>query len=1030
VAERRPDDKPEREMLEAFRRAMESRSAREAALTAIRLGDVYLESDSYTDALGYYSRAAGEELGSTLSDDEAADLYVRIAKCHLGLGNYVKARAFCAKLDDLELEDEEATSWAEANVVLARIEIESGRYEEALRAAQKAYDALRTSPDSHLLAEAGKMLGIANAEIGNTEAARDYFTDYLVSQKRLASESGLAAAYNNLGILAKRTGDLNGALEYLESSLEIDRRLGRSMAIADRLTNVGITLYRLSRWAEAEEMLTEAKETYSRIGAVRGLVAAKTALGNVYRVRREAGPARELFEDALRLAREKGYLRAEALALEYIGELEMDQGEHEQALATLDRALGCAYRLASNGDVVAEVLRRRAEALLTLGRIEDAERDCSDGVKLSRELGDRLEEGAFLRVLASICYAKGERTAAEVLVNRAEDILRRTGESFQTAKTAFADAVGMRDSSPAGDLPVDRIEARFSAAEAIFTRIGAGDWVARCELERGKALQRGGQLDRARTWLDRARLKMEVSRDSEGLAEIDAILKELDADLEEAGVSRQGRYSTIAEGYRFLETTEPKAEDLNEFANEIAASVPADRLVLYSLTDDTGPTVATSVDRTGRGVAEVTRFVRTTVGNRGHTRPLIVSDPRSADAYFAPGVAAIALIPAEVSGARGTTYLLYADRMKSERPAPFTQSDVEFIAAASRMLGLAFSRVGESVAWKKSGALAQELGDSPNHAGLITRDAEMLRILANIERLKDSHVPIVIRGESGTGKELIARAVHVDGRSRTGKFVALNAGAIPLNLQESELFGHVKGAFTDADRDREGLVQAAAGGTLFLDEIGEMSQQLQVKLLRFLQNGEYRRVGESVTRTSDARVVSASNKDLAEEVKAGRFRRDLFYRLCAVVIQVPPLRDRPDDVPALMEHFRELYAKREGKHIPGFSREVREIFQRYDWRGNNVRELENEVRRGVALAADGEMIGIDKISPELRNRYEITLGDDEPHRRSLKNEVEALEKSRILEALSRTGWNKQAASDVLGLSRTGLHAKMKKYGLG
>ncbi len=1017
-------------MLEAFRKAMESRSARDAALTAIRLGDVYLESDSYTDALGYFTRAAGAALSSQLDDIDVAGLYVRMAKCYLGLGNYGKARTYCAKLDDLDLGDDAGTVWADANVVLARIEIESGRYDEALRAAQKAYEILRGSPDSPLLAEAGKALGIANAELGNTNAARDYFTDYLVSQKRLANEAGLAAAYNNLGVLAKRTGDLNGALEYLESALEIDRTLGRSAAIADRLTNLGITLYRLSRWAEAEGKLNEAKEIYSRIGATRGLVAVRSVLGNIHRVRREWGTAREHFEGALTESREHGYLRAEAIALEAIGDLEIDQGKYQQALATLDRALGCAYRLATNSDVVAEVLRRRAEALLAQGRLEEAERDCSDGIRLCRELGDRVEEGAFLRVLASTCYAKGEQTAAEVLVNRAEEILRRAGDSFELAKTAFADAVGLRDSSTTGDMPIDRIEARLSAAEAIFMRIGAGDWVARCELERGKSLQRSGQPDRARTWLDRARLKLEVSRDREGLAEIDAILKELDTELEEAGVSRQGRYSTIAEGYRFLETAEPRLEDLHELAREIAQAVPADRLVLFVVPDDSVPTVATSVDNTGRGVAEVTRFVRTTVGNRGHSRPLVVSDGRSADAYFAPGVGAVALIPAELGRDPGRTCLLYVDRAKSERTSPFTQSDVEFIGAAARMLGLAFTRVGESAAWKENGELAHELGEAPSHPGLITRDAEMLRILASVERLKDSLVPIVIRGESGVGKDLIAQAVHDGGRSKTGKFVALNAGAIAPHLQESELFGHVKGAFTDADRDREGLVQSAAGGTLFLDEVGEMSQQLQVKLLRFLQNGEYRRVGENVARTSDARVISASNKDLAEEVKAGRFRRDLFYRLCAVVIEVPPLRDRPDDIAVLMEHFRVRYTEIEGKNIPGFSREVREIFLKHDWRGNNVRELENEVRRGVALAADGEVIGIDKISPELRSRYEIGLRSDEPHRRSLKDEVAALEKSRILEALGRTGWNKQAAADLLGMSRTGLHAKMKKYGLG
>jgi DNA-binding NtrC family response regulator/tetratricopeptide (TPR) repeat protein len=1017
-------------MLEAFRKAMESRSARDAALTAIRLGDVYLGSDSYSDALGYFVQAGGGELGAELSDTEAAELFVRIAKCHLGLGDYRSARSYCAKLDDLELDDDETSVWAEANVVLSRVEIESGRYDEALLAAQKAYEALRTSPDSPLLAEAGKALGIANAELGNITAARDYFTDYLVSQKRLGDEAGLATAYNNLGILAKRTGDLNGALEHLENSLEIDRRLGRSAAIADRLTNLGIILYKLSRWAESEGRLNEARDIYSRIGATRGLVAASSALGNVCRVRREWGRARNLFEEALRVSQERGYLRAEALAHEFTGHLEMDQGRYDEALSTLNRALGCAYRLSSNSDVVGEVLRRRADVLFRLGRLEEAERDCSEAIKLTREIGDRLEEGATLRVLASVCYAKGEATAAEVLVTRAEEILRRIGESMELAKTAMADGMGLRDSAPQGQLPLDRIEARFSAAEAIFTRIGAGGWVAHCQLERGKALQRGGQPDRARTWLERARLKLEVGHDTQGLAEVDAILRELDAGLADAAVSLQARYSTIAEGYRFLETSEPRPEDLHQFAEEIADVLVADRLLLFSLTEGAAPVIATSVDRSGKGVVEATRFVKTTLAARGHARPLVISDGRSSEGGAPRDVGAIALIPAQVGYRRDRSYMLYADRFVSDNSSPFTQSDIEFIGAAARMLGVAYSRLGESNAWEEDGKLAEELGTSAESSGFITKDPEMQRILASVDRLKDSRVPIVVRGESGVGKDIIARAIHQGGRSKTGKFVALNAGAIAQHLQESELFGHVKGAFTDADRDREGLVAVADQGTLFLDEIGEMSPQLQVKLLRFLQNGEYRRVGENITRTSDARVISATNKDLAEEVKEGRFRRDLFYRLCAVVIEIPPLRDRPDDIPLLMEHFLKLYCEREGKNIPGFSREVRELFMKHDWRGNNVRELENDVRRGVALAADGEVIGIDKVRPELRDQYQTGLRTDEALKRSLKDEVEALEKSRILEALGKTGWNKQAAADLLGLSRPGLHAKMRKYGIG
>ncbi len=1032
MSNKRNDSAPEREMLKAFEKALESRSGRDAAVAAMRLGDVYLESDSYTDALSYFERTEAGELREKLTDPESAGLLVNIAKCYLGLGGYDDARRYCAKLDDLDLSEDDGSAWAEANVVLARVEIESGRYDEALRAAQKAYEILKTRAESPLLAEAGKVLGIANAELGNIKAARDYFTDYLVTQKRLGDEAGLASAYNNLGVLAKRSGDFHGALEYIENALTIDRKLGHTMAIADRLTNLGIILYKLSRWSEAEEKLNEARSLYGRIGATRGLVAAESALGNILRIRREWGEAQRLFQNALSASQEKGYLRAEALALEFIGHLEMDRGEHEQALRSLNRALGCAYRLSSNSDVVGEVLRRRAEVYMELGRFDEAERDCSDGIKLTREINDSLEEGATLRVLASVCYAKGERTTAEVLIHRAEEILRRIGESFELARAALAEGIGLRESSTGDEPPIDLIEARLSSAAAAFARIGLPNWVARCEFERGKALKASGLPDRARRWLESARLRFEVAHDCHGLAEIDAALMELDVALADAGIARRGRYALIAEGYRFLETAEPSPDDLHSFAGELAGALSVDRLVLLQVVDGGTPSVVTSVDRTGRGVSDACRFVRTTVSKRGHSRPLVVSNGHSDGAFTPSEVGALALIPAEVGLDSKPVYLVYVDRSRTDRSVAFTQSDVEFVGAVGRMLGLMHSRVGGSIVARSTGEEADRLLDSAETVGLITRSPEMIQILATVEQLKDSHVPVLIRGESGVGKELIAKAIHSGSRTATGRFVALNSGAIAPNLQESELFGHVRGAFTDADRDRQGLVEAAADGTLFLDEIGEMSPELQVKLLRFLQNGEFRRVGESVTRTSNARVISATNKDLRQEVENGGFRRDLFYRLCTITVELPPLRDRPEDIPALMDHFLEYYAKREGKAIVGFSREVKELFLRYGWRGNNVRELENEVRRGVALTKSGETIGIDKMSPELKVRAEGGAGSelDESRPRSLKDEVVTLERSRILEALDRTGWNKQQAAQILGMSRTGLHAKMKKHGIG
>ncbi len=453
-------------------------------------------------------------------------------------------------------------------------------------------------------------------------------------------------------------------------------------------------------------------------------------------------------------------------------------------------------------------------------------------------------------------------------------------------------------------------------------------------------------------------------------------------------------------------------------ASRVADAVSADRVVLFEARPGQLPSVATSFDRTGRRLAEARRIVRSIAESSSCAKPVVL-----AGASVPDGLASAVVFPVAVAGDDGSSgcLALYADRAEGS----FESDDVEFMGAAARMLVLLHAERVPVVAVEA--AVGGQL-ESPS-SEFITRDPGMLGILASVERLRGSDIPILILGESGVGKDVLARTIHgCDGR---GRFVALNSGAVPPNLQESELFGHVKGAFTDADRDREGLVAVASGGTLFLDEIGEMSPELQVKLLRFLQSGEYRRVGESVVRTSDARVISASNRDLREEARRGAFRSDLFYRLSTFVIEIPPLRARPQDIPLLMEHFLDMYSRLEDKTVRGFSREVRELFLSYDWRENNVRELENEVRRGVALCAEGGLIGIGDLRPELRARHDAAGSDErgEGDPLSLRGEVEALERARIAQALERAGNSKRLAAEQLGLSRTGLYTKLRKYGM-
>lgn len=291
------------------------------------------------------------------------------------------------------------------------------------------------------------------------------------------------------------------------------------------------------------------------------------------------------------------------------------------------------------------------------------------------------------------------------------------------------------------------------------------------------------------------------------------------------------------------------------------------------------------------------------------------------------------------------------------------------------------------------------------------------------QRIAGYDISVLLTGESGTGKELLARAIHYNSPRADKPFVVENCGALPDQLLESELFGCKKGAFTGAYEDRVGLFERANGGTVFLDEIGETSAAFQVKLLRVLQEGEIRPLGARLTRKIDVRVISATNRTLEDEVEAGRFRRDLFYRLAAFPIHMPPLRDRPMDVPLLADLLLAEAAKAFGKAVNAFTPAALARLCAHPWPGN-VRELQNEVSRVVALA-EADHIDEGLLSPRMRGNA--------PHRQgfvgTLKDHVEALEARLLAEALDRHGWNISRVADDLGLSRVGLRSKLQRYGL-
>jgi two-component system response regulator PilR (NtrC family) len=337
----------------------------------------------------------------------------------------------------------------------------------------------------------------------------------------------------------------------------------------------------------------------------------------------------------------------------------------------------------------------------------------------------------------------------------------------------------------------------------------------------------------------------------------------------------------------------------------------------------------------------------------------------------------------------------------------------------------------ESRRLRQENAVLRQTTAAQGFAGIIGRSSAMLEVFRMVEMVCRTNSTVLLSGESGTGKELVARAIHGLSLRRSRPFVAVNCGAMPEALLESELFGHVRGAFTGADKDKKGLIEAAEGGTVFLDEIGEMPPTMQVKLLRVLQERKYRPVGGTEEFAADIRVIAATNRDLPKQVGEGKFREDLFYRLNVIPVTMPALRNRDEDVQLIAEHFLAKYTREMNKTIDGFSPEALSALHAYRWPGN-VRELENVVERAVALESE-RRVGLSTLPDNLRSSQPETPSNDAIAETgagfNLERHLQDIERSHLQRALERAGGVQTRAADVLGLSFRQFRYLAKKYGL-
>jgi Nif-specific regulatory protein len=824
----------------------------------------------------------------------------------------------------------------------AQLYYNCGEYKPAIKLASEAVKILASSVSHVRVGDALIILFKSYFAIGDLKTAQRQANDALAFYRRADYQLGIVESFNRLGQIAFARCDYPQAMELINEA--IDACKGNNAQLVQLTGNLGRIEILNGHWPSAEENLKTAIDMADGLGLKISLARNYLSLGFLYIRMRQFILAGRTLQAAAKLIESEKLLREQVILTEYEGELALESGEIVKAEKILSQGYERARELAPDSSLVSQMGRRLAEAEYQLGNPEEALVLARKAYEVASNLGEKTEIGLAQMVIADIQAGRNDYQSALDAALEGLEILRKIGDPYDTARSLLVMAdISVRS----GEISRGGSEKYFEEAYRLFNSLKLHYWSAETRFRQGVYWCQHANISGGFKNLHEAEKIFESISEKARIRSVRLFLQDLSKKAVERSLSMDNEFKIFGNYFSDKEYRHLKSGQIDEIMEILIKRTGSGRVILYQTNKNDGY-ILSSVPLSEHQKRRFSQQFNELLGEEfSKEKPTLILDSRRdpfINELLAPdagmAVSSVIVSPlflgAEIGG------YIYLDRQSSNgNLMPFGQKDLNFVVGFADLIALKLAEYDRMALEEDNRRLKAQLLEKAIFPNIITQNKQMLEMLARVQQVVNSNISISIEGETGCGKDLLAKTIHYNSDRKDRRFISVNCAALPETLLESELFGHKRGAFTGADRDKTGLFEEADGGTFFLDEIADMPPSIQAKVLRILEEKEIVRLGETRPIKVDVRIISATNRDLKVEMEGGRFRQDLYYRLTALCFRIPPLRERKEDIPLLIKHFA-------GENA-GIVPDAMRLLVAFDWPGN-VRELENEVKKLTLLA--------------------------------------------------------------------------------